>query len=84
MGKSLKTEFSGPDEPSVPLWKKLIYGSGDWGRASYNTLRQIFYAIFLTDVVGLAMSSVSIQDLPRLLRLSVSCGTPSMILSSGR
>jgi glycoside/pentoside/hexuronide:cation symporter, GPH family len=32
---------------------KLVYGSGDWGMASYNTLRQIFYAIFLTDVVGL-------------------------------
>lgn len=32
---------------------KLIYGSGDFGKASFNTLRQIFYAIFLTDVVGL-------------------------------
>jgi GPH family glycoside/pentoside/hexuronide:cation symporter len=37
----------------VPLWVKIIYGSGDWGMASYGTLRQIFYAIFLTDVVGL-------------------------------
>lgn len=37
----------------VPLWIKIIYGSGDWGMASYGTLRQIFYAIFLTDVVGL-------------------------------
>lgn len=33
--------------------QKMIYGSGDWGRASFNSLRQIFYAIFLTDVVGL-------------------------------
>jgi GPH family glycoside/pentoside/hexuronide:cation symporter len=32
---------------------KLVYGSGDWGMASFGTLRQIFYAIFLTDVVGL-------------------------------
>lgn len=32
---------------------KIIYGSGDWGLASWGTLRQIFYAIFLTDVVGL-------------------------------
>lgn len=32
---------------------KLIYGSGDWSLASFGTLRQIFYAIFLTDVVGL-------------------------------
>lgn len=32
---------------------KLVYGTGDWSMASYNTLRLIFYAIFLTDVVGL-------------------------------
>lgn len=39
--------------PRLPLFTKLIYGTGDWGMASYNTLRQIFYAIFLTDTVGL-------------------------------
>jgi GPH family glycoside/pentoside/hexuronide:cation symporter len=32
---------------------KLAYGTGDWSISSFNTLRQIFYAIFLTDVVGL-------------------------------
>lgn len=37
----------------LPRWMRLVYGSGDWGRASFNTLRQIFYAIFLTDTVGL-------------------------------
>lgn len=37
----------------LPLLTKIIYGSGDWGMASYNTLRLIFYAIFLTDTVGL-------------------------------
>lgn len=37
----------------LPLPLKLLYGSGDWGLASFGTLRQIFYAIFLTDVVGL-------------------------------
>jgi len=37
----------------LPLWLKLIYGSGEWSYASFGTLRQIFYAIFLTDVVGL-------------------------------
>ncbi|MDX1601156.1 MAG: MFS transporter [Anaerolineales bacterium] len=37
----------------VPLLTKLVYGAGDWGLASFGTLRQIFYAIFLTDVVGL-------------------------------
>jgi len=47
-----------PKNPSVandhiPVWKKFIFGSGDWSIASFVTLRQIYYAIFLTDVVGL-------------------------------
>jgi GPH family glycoside/pentoside/hexuronide:cation symporter len=37
----------------LPWLTKVIYGTGDWGVATFNTLRQIFYAIFLTDVVGL-------------------------------
>ncbi len=37
----------------LPRLTKIIYGSGDWGLATFNTLRQIFYAIFLVDVVGL-------------------------------
>jgi len=37
----------------VSLFTKLVYGSGDWGMASFGTIRQIFYAIFLTDVVKL-------------------------------
>jgi GPH family glycoside/pentoside/hexuronide:cation symporter len=37
----------------LSFWTKLAYGTGDWSPASYGTLRQIFYAIFLTDVVGL-------------------------------
>jgi len=37
----------------LPWLTKVIYGTGDWGMATFNTLRQIFYAIFLTDVVGL-------------------------------
>lgn len=32
---------------------KLLYGSGDWGIASVGIMRSIFYAIYLTDVVGL-------------------------------
>lgn len=39
--------------PRLSILTKIIYGSGDWGIASFGTLRQIFYAIFLTDVVGL-------------------------------
>jgi GPH family glycoside/pentoside/hexuronide:cation symporter len=42
-----------PRKNYLTLWQKLIFGSGDWSYASFGTLRQIFYAIFLTDVVGL-------------------------------
>jgi GPH family glycoside/pentoside/hexuronide:cation symporter len=45
------------------LWVKLVYGTGDWSAASYSTLRQIFYAIFLTDVVGLEARLASIAAL---------------------
>ena len=40
-------------ESRLPFWTKLIFGTGDWSTASFGTLRQLFYAIFLTDVVGL-------------------------------
>jgi GPH family glycoside/pentoside/hexuronide:cation symporter len=38
---------------NLSFWTKLAYGTGDWSIASFGTLRQVFYAIFLTDVVGL-------------------------------
>ncbi|MBE0696625.1 MAG: MFS transporter, partial [Anaerolineaceae bacterium] len=47
----------------LSLATKLIYGSGDWSIASFGTLRQIFYAIFLTDVVGLDARLASIAAL---------------------
>ncbi len=47
----------------LSLATKIIYGTGDWGRASFNTLRQIFYAIFLTDVVGLDPRLASVAAL---------------------
>jgi len=37
----------------LTIWQKLVFGSGDWSIASFGTLRQLYYAIFLTDVVGL-------------------------------
>ncbi len=40
-------------QTKLPRLTKIFYGTGDWGMATFNTLRQIFYAIFLTDVVGL-------------------------------
>jgi Na+/melibiose symporter-like transporter len=58
------------DTMQVPLkknylsfWTKLAYGTGDWGTAGYGTLRQIFYAIFLTDVVGLEPRLASVAAL---------------------
>ncbi|MFM8322831.1 MAG: MFS transporter, partial [Chloroflexota bacterium] len=47
----------------VPLYVKLVYGSGDWAMSSFGTLRQIFYAIFLTDVVGLEARFASVAVL---------------------
>lgn len=37
----------------LPFWTKLLYGSGDWSISSVGMMRSIFYAIYLTDVVGL-------------------------------
>jgi hypothetical protein len=39
---------SEPKKALLSFWIKLAYGTGDWSAASYGTLRQIFYAIFLT------------------------------------
>lgn len=49
--------------PRLPVRTKLAYGYGEWGLASFGTLRQIFYAIFLTDVVGLDARLASIAAL---------------------
>jgi len=51
----------------LSFWVKLVYGTGDWSEASYGTLRQIFYAIFLTDVVGLDPRLASIAALVGIL-----------------
>ena len=52
----------------LSFWIKLVYGSGEWSYASFGTLRQIFYAIFLTDVVGLdarlAFGSPAVSTVP--------------------
>lgn len=37
----------------LSFWLKLLYGSGEWGISSIGMMRSIFYAIYLTDVVGL-------------------------------
>ncbi len=50
-------------ERRLSFWTKLVYGSGEWSYASFGTLRQIFYAIFLTDVVGLDARLASLAAL---------------------
>ncbi len=37
----------------LPIWLKLLYGSGDLGISGIGMMRSIFYAIYLTDVVGI-------------------------------
>lgn len=55
------------DTKKLPVWYKLVYGSGDIGRASFNTLRMLFYAIFLTDVVGLDARLASFASLVSII-----------------
>jgi Na+/melibiose symporter-like transporter len=47
----------------LPLLVKIVYGSGDWGIASFGTLRGFLLGIFFTDVVGLNAQLVSIAVL---------------------
>ncbi|NOH00924.1 MAG: MFS transporter [Chloroflexi bacterium] len=47
----------------LPFWLKLLYGSGDWGISSIGMMRSIFYAIYLTDVVGIEPRLASIGAL---------------------
>lgn len=51
----------------LPFRLKAIFGSGDWSISSFGTLRQIFYAIFLTDVVGLEARLASLAALVGVL-----------------
>ena len=55
------------ENKKLPVWYKLVYGSGDIGRASFNTLRMLFYAIFLTDVVGLDPRLASFASLVSII-----------------
>ena len=50
-------------EARLSLLTKLVFGSGDLSTSSFGTLRQIFYAIFITDVVGLEPRLASIAAL---------------------
>lgn len=51
----------------LPLLVKFVYGSGDWGLASFGTLRGFQILIFFTDVVGLDPRLASIAMLVGVL-----------------
>jgi len=51
------------NETRLSTGTKLIFGTGDWSASSFGTLRQIFYAIFITDVVGLEPRLASVAAL---------------------
>jgi len=51
----------------LSFWMKLLYGSGDWGISSVGMMRSIFYAIYLTDVVGLEPRLASFGALAGIL-----------------
>lgn len=49
----MKAETETASHLSLPVseirpsfWTKLVYGTGDWGMASFNTLRQVFMSSF--------------------------------------
>lgn len=44
---------SSPLKSRLPFWMKVLYGSGDLGISSMGMMRAVFYALYLTDVVGL-------------------------------
>ena len=44
----------------LPVWRKLMYGSGDLGFSMTSTIVVAYFAIYLTDVVGLRPEIVAI------------------------
>lgn len=46
------TELHNPSSP-LPRRLKFIYGLGDWGTAASSTVRNAFWFVFLTSVVGI-------------------------------
>ena len=44
---------NGQEKKRLPAWMKMLYGSGDWGISTGGMMRLIFYAIYMTDLVGL-------------------------------
>ena len=47
----------------LPAWRKWMYGSGDLGFSITSTIVAAYFAIFLTDVVGVrpALAAIAIR-----------------------
>ena len=45
--------MSNSTKPPLPTRTKFIYGLGDWGTAASTSARNIFWFVFLTNVVGI-------------------------------
>src|SRR5512145_1643028 len=56
-----------PMKSHLSFWMKLLYGSGDLGISSMGMMRAIFYALYLTDVVGLEPRLASFGALAGIL-----------------
>lgn len=44
-------------QKKLPLWTKIIYGSGDFGYSMTNSIIAAYFLLFLTDVVGMSAAT---------------------------
>ncbi len=47
----------------IPLWTKIVYGSGDFGYSMTNSIIAAYFLLFLTDVVGMSPATAGIAIL---------------------
>jgi len=50
-------------QKKLPLWTKIIYGSGDFGYSMTNSIIAAYFLLFLTDVVGMSAATAGIAIL---------------------
>jgi len=50
-------------QKKIPLWTKVVYGSGDFGYSMTNSIIAAYFLLFLTDVVGMSPAVAGIAIL---------------------
>jgi len=50
-------------QKKIPLWTKIVYGSGDFGYSMTNSIIAAYFLLFLTDVVGMSPAVAGIAIL---------------------